>query len=585
MLSRLRAGRGPSAATWLAWLLPVFAWAPLTYPGYFEFLNGFAPIFNLDDFWQHASRGWAPSIGQGYDLLRGEGILPYLLAVVPRALGASGVTAVKFVFIAAILAGALGTYGWARRMLGDWPGLLAACVYAFWPLGLATVYVRGAIGEALLLGLMPFVWWAASATLARGGTRHWIGLAVALALALWTQAGLALWLAVFVLAYVLVRGLAVRRTGRDHLPAALAGLAGGLLAGGLDLLRRWLAHGGPGGAGYPVFADHFVYPHQLLQAGWGLGPSIAGPYDLMPFQLGLAACALAAIGAVLWPAFAGRAGDVTGPALGAVAPTRGLAVALALLPAFLSLTLAAPLWSALPFLARTLAYPWQLLLLSGPWLAWLAGAGGLALTGLLPELSIMPPDETNGTVEIPASEVEPGVAAEEHIFVLGAHRPAYLHATVPLFAALIGVALLGVYGNLNPPAAPVAVPDRPLAVLGENEIAMVSAVLSPTVNGVVTATVQWQALRPLTHDYTVFFHAEAADGSVWGQQDTIPGGGQAPTSGWRPGAVLEDRYSLSLEAAAPAGVHYVIGMYDWQTGRRMPAGADDKVVIKPRAND
>src|SRR5690606_15816699 len=42
----------PAATTWLAWLLPVFAWAPLTYPGYFEFLSGFAPVFNLDAYLQ-----------------------------------------------------------------------------------------------------------------------------------------------------------------------------------------------------------------------------------------------------------------------------------------------------------------------------------------------------------------------------------------------------------------------------------------------------------------------------------------------------------------------------------------------------
>ena len=72
------------APTWLAWLVPVFAWAGLTYPGYFEFHSGFAPVFNLTDLARHfPDFAWAPVAGQSYDLLRGEGTLPYLLALVP----------------------------------------------------------------------------------------------------------------------------------------------------------------------------------------------------------------------------------------------------------------------------------------------------------------------------------------------------------------------------------------------------------------------------------------------------------------------------------------------------------------------
>src|SRR5512144_2402055 len=89
-------GRAPAATTWLAWLLPVFAWAPLTYPGYFQFLNGYSPIFNLDDFTHvRAPLAWAPPIGQAYDLLRGEGRLPYALAALAHAAGYDNANAVK----------------------------------------------------------------------------------------------------------------------------------------------------------------------------------------------------------------------------------------------------------------------------------------------------------------------------------------------------------------------------------------------------------------------------------------------------------------------------------------------------------
>ena len=154
----------PLAATLLAWLLPVFAWAPLTYPGYFEFHSGFLPIFNLNDLMRHlADLGWLPTVGQPYDLLRGEGALAYRLAALMRLLGSSPVAAVEWTFGLSLLAGALGMYGWARRRLGPWPALLASMIYTYWPMLLATIYVRGALAEATFMGLAPWVLWAADA--------------------------------------------------------------------------------------------------------------------------------------------------------------------------------------------------------------------------------------------------------------------------------------------------------------------------------------------------------------------------------------------------------------------------------------
>jgi len=224
--------------------------------------------------------------------------------------------------------------------------------------------------------------------------------------------------------------------------------------------------------------------------------------------------------------------------------------------AFLTTTLAAPLWRGLPFLARPLTYPWQLLLLTGPWLAWLAGLGGRALVDLLP----------------------------------AARRPA---GAVPLIASLLTLALLGVYFDptagalqlLNP--APVAAPlaDAPVAIFGEDEIALLDTVTVgvPGPGGQVTVTARWQALRPLERDYTVFFHVETPDGTVWGQQDTMPLEGKLPTTVWRPGQVVADQYVVTLKPDAPIAddYRYLLGFYTWQDGVRLAVGADDKVMVTP----
>lgn len=536
----------PSAATWLALLLLLFAWAPLTYPGYFELHSGFSPVFNLTDWLRHIGElGWVPEVGRPYDLWRGENVLPYLAALLPQALGAAPVSAVKWVFGASLLAGGLGMYAWARRRLGAWPGLMAAAVYVYWPVGLATVYVRGAYAEAFLLGLLPWLAWAADSA-ADGGWRRVLLLAFGLAAALWTQAGLALWEAGITLVYVLAVARSANGSARS-IVKPLAGWLGGIGLGALGLAPIILQRG-LGGTPHLLFADHFVYPHQLLSAGWGTGPSVAGPYDTLTFSLGLVACGLALLG---WlaprPAADGAPPASTPSDLRILNTTATVATLAVLALALASTTLAGPLWRLMPSLARTLTYPWQLLLLAGPWLAYLAGLGVRRLVRLLPQ-----EDREAGTTAV--------------------------------IAALSVLALLGVYEDLHPVATSAPVPDAPLAIYGDNEIALLSAQVtgSPRPGGLITLEVRWQALRPLAQDYTAFFHAMGPDGKRHGQQDTMPLNGDLPTSLWRPGQVVADRYELQLAPDAPSGDYrYWLGWYSLASGQRLSAGVDDKAVLTP----
>ena len=225
------------------------------------------------------------------------------------------------------------------------------------------------------------------------------------------------------------------------------------------------------------------------------------------------------------PGLAGLAGSISAKDPTGTRRIAWFSAFLVLLLALLSTTLATPLWRLVPFLARSLGYPWQLLLLAGPWLAWLSGLAGYLMLDLLPA---------------------PGRAA----------------GTIPLFAGLLGLALLGSYAQLNPPTTPVMVPDQPLAVFGDHELALLGVTTQglpqpapvATKDGglsatdVVSVTVRWQALQPIGRDYTVFFQAIGPDGKVWGQQDTMPVGGERPTSGWQPGQVMEDQYRVDLQA-------------------------------------
>jgi hypothetical protein len=158
-------------------------------------------------------------------------------------------------------------------------------------------------------------------------------------------------------------------------------------------------------------------------------------------------------------------------------------------------------------------------------------------------------------------------------------------APVVLVAALIALALLGSYDYLRPLTTNAPVPEAPLAIFGDNQIALLSAVTAgpPGPAGQVTALVRWQALRPLDLDYTVFFHIVGPDGKRWGQQDTMPQGNRFPTSQWRPGQVVMDQYQATIAVDAPISddYRYFLGLYQWQTGQRLTTRTDDKVVLTP----
>ena len=112
--------------------------------------------------------------------------------------------------------------------------------------------------------------------------------------------------------------------------------------------------------------------------------------------------------------------------------------------------------------------------------------------------------------------------------------------------------------------------------------------LSPGEN--LSLTLLWQALTPISEDYTVFVHLIRADGDreIRSQVDSQPSAGEEPTLGWTPGRVVVDDYVLSLPPDIPPGKYRLeIGMYDLKTMRRLPVSSpessdeNDKIVLFP----
>jgi len=105
-------------------------------------------------------------------------------------------------------------------------------------------------------------------------------------------------------------------------------------------------------------------------------------------------------------------------------------------------------------------------------------------------------------------------------------------------------------------------------------------------------TLHWQATAPVAQVYKVFTHLIGAtnpvtQSPVWAQMDSEPVGGSRPTTTWKAGETIDDRYGLQIPPDTPPGEYTLeVGMYDPATFVRLPVFegngtrvADDRVLL------
>jgi hypothetical protein len=495
-------------------LLSVFAWAPATFPGYWQGSEGFVPIFNLGQAAPIAHVAATP------DLWRGMGSAAFLPADAMLFAGITPVAAVRYSFILCFLLGGLGIYLWLQMRLGDRAAALAGLVYLMLPIFLATVYVRGSLDDAFVLAWLPM---AFAGLAAYGEKRSLPGAALAVLAILWmwrTQAGLAALATIMLVLYAVI----VERSWITTLIAAVAGIAGLV-----TLIPLWSIVAAPD----VTFGDHFVELSQLFATGWAAAdtPGYAGEGML---HLGFVAITFGILAVWGWWTADRSAVDPLVPRL------LGFGVAGTVLLALLSLGVTAALWQSTNA-DRLLSYPWQLLLLAAPLVAAVAGT----LPRLVPDLE----------------------------------APAY-------WLALVALVVLSGFPYLSPQFTTVEIPKQPVAVVGQNQIAILHAKISEGDDPhAARLDVTWQPLQQLPFDYNVFFQAIEGEGAgerVVAQLDASPLGPDQPATSWHPGAVLRQSYQLDLSGATTAApLRYYFGYYDWRNGARLwvDGGIDDKLVL------
>ncbi len=510
-------------------LLGVFAWAPALYPGYWQTLQGFLPIFNVGQPAAVANIGVAP------DLWRGAGSATDLLTQPWVIFGLDQVTAVRLAFVLAFVIGGCAIYAWLRPVLGDLAAGLAGLVYMLQPIFLSTVYVHGSLADALVLAWLPLAL-AGLATSARNHSVEGAAVAVIAIMALWrTQAGLAVLACVLLLAYAIL-------VERHWVPTLVVITASG--AALVTLLPLWTISAPPP----VVFGEHFVTAAQLFSVRWSVAPSVPGWQDRYPFQLGFAVLAYSTLALWGWVVITRRR----------LAPLQvrllGFAFGGGLLLVALSLAWSAPLWQ-LSGADRLLTFPWQILLLSAPLLA--ATAGSLPV--LLPDLASGLPGPAYWTVLVAVAVLAsyPYLAPSyttvqppaKPLAILGTNQLAILAADV---TEGDGSATLDVTWQVLQPLAS----DENIffqAITGENEGERVVAQLDTQPAGPDRPATTWQPGEILTQHYTLALASIPAD--------------QAPSS--------------ADQAQADSPLRYYFGFYDWSNGERLTVdgGIDDKLVL------
>jgi hypothetical protein len=116
----------------------------------------------------------------------------------------------------------------------------------------------------------------------------------------------------------------------------------------------------------------------------------------------------------------------------------------------------------------------------------------------------------------------------------------------------------------------------------------VASAATPVRSGeAVELTLLWQALTTPAVDYTVFVHLLDAEGQYVAGGDSQPVAGRYPTGAWSPGEVVADVHTFILARdgtpVAPGEYRLAVGMYDWNTGERLPVFLADGQSVATRA--
>ena len=264
----------------------------LIIPGFYEphDLHHIADIFQM--YKALASGQIPPRLGPdylwgfGYPLFNLYYVLPFYLGAAFYALTKSLTGSFEFVFVISALLSVFGMYLFLREFFGKLASLTGSILYLYTPYRAVQIYVRGAMGEALAMAAIPFVFWGVSKIVK---TPSKVNISIlALSLAALILSHNYLWLLTGPFLAVFSLGLLYFK--KDRLKKVKGIIAGVALGAGISSYW-WLPavkeFNLVSGVTPFILEDHFPFIKQLILPSWGYGASLPGPYDGTSFQIGI----------------------------------------------------------------------------------------------------------------------------------------------------------------------------------------------------------------------------------------------------------------------------------------------------------
>ena len=292
------------------------------------------------------------SFGFGYPLFNFYYVLPFYLGAMFFALLGSLTLSFKLVMILTIIVSVYGMYLFLREYLDKFPAIVGAFLFLYTPYRAVEVYVRGAIGEALSLSLLPLVAWV-FVKVAKKPTAKIIAFASIITTIFFLSHNYLSFLSIPVI-FIFVIPLIINSKNRKTIILSLITVV--LIALGISaywwlpalIEQKYIIATTP----FPL-KDHFPFIKQLIIPFWGYGASLWGPNDGLSFQIGLVNLAVILILTALVIFFKNNFKKVTFQI--------SLLVIGGFLLSFVFMNIRTlPLWQLIPF-HDFIQFPWRLL--------------------------------------------------------------------------------------------------------------------------------------------------------------------------------------------------------------------------------
>lgn len=239
------------------------------------------------------------TFGFGYPLFNFYYVLPFYIGSFWYFLFGSLTASFKFVFLLSGLLSVFGMYLFLKEFTGKIASFAGAMLFLYTPYRAVQMYVRGAIGEALALALLPFVALLIVKVLKKPISIYIFYSTLIFSLFILSHNYFFALSAPFLTFLFLLIFL----KSDDKRNAAIGLIIAGLLSMGLTAYW-WL----PALAEqnlvesltpFPLI-DHFPFIKQLILPSWGYGSSVWGQGDQVSFQIGVVNLLVVLVSAVLF---------------------------------------------------------------------------------------------------------------------------------------------------------------------------------------------------------------------------------------------------------------------------------------------